>query len=86
MSKRYENSLKKKVRKVKRVDIPKTIGDHLDNLAIDLKNYSRFADAIEKNIDKLKWFGFQINDNLQQVIKILKERGIYKSIRDKERI
>lgn len=86
MSKRNENVIKKKMRKVSRVTIPKTIGDYLDNLVIDLKNYSMHADRVEKSVEKLKWFGYQINDNLQRIIAILKERGIYRSVRDKEQL
>ncbi len=100
MSKKYENVIKKNKRKVKRVEIPKKIGDYMDNLALDLTNYTIKADRLEKALlkmdeieaetlllmDKVKWYGYQITDNYKQIIKILRERGIYKSVRSKEQL
>jgi len=86
MSKKYEQKVKKYKRKVKRVPIPQTFGDYLDNMVIDLKNYTQYADKIEKDINKLRWYGFQINDNLQQMVSILQEHRIYKSVRDKVKL
>jgi len=86
MTERYENVIKKKKRKVKRVVSPTTIGDYLDNMTLDLKNYSMYADRVEKDVEKLRWFGYQLTDNLKQIVTILRERGIYKSVREKEQL
>lgn len=85
-STRYEHPINKKKRKVKRVDIPVTIGDYMDNLAIDLVNYSKRIKQIYEIVEKLEWYGHQIRDNYQQIITICKERGIYKSLRRKEQL
>jgi len=80
--------------------MPKKIGDYMDNLTIDLVNYAHKADLMEKKLlkmkdlpidlletmDKLRWYGHQIKDNYSQIINILRERGIYKTIRGKEQL
>lgn len=86
MSKVHENVIKKEKRKIKRVDVPKTIGDYLDNLTIDIKNLTNWTGKLEKDVEKVKWFGFQINENLTQIMKILRERNLTKSFREKEGI
>ena len=52
MTEKYMNPIKKKVRKIKRVLAPKTIGDYMDNLTIDLKNYSVQIKNIRKKLGK----------------------------------
>lgn len=66
--------------------MPKTIGDYFDNVVIDLKNYERQADHVEKTMRKLRMYGHQMNDSFQQFVKILKERGVYDKIRKMEQL
>ena len=87
MSKKYEKRIKKAKGKIKkRVVVPKKISDYITNLTIDLKNYSVRAKEAENAIEKLKWYGYQINDNFQMILKILKERHVYHTFGDMEQL
>ena len=83
MSEKYKNPIKKNKRKIKRVMQPSKIGDYLDNLLIDLANYQVRAKDISMEIDKLKKYGWQIEHNIKEIVNILKEHNIYKSVTEK---
>jgi len=76
----------KKLKKRKRVKIPKSVEDFSTNLLIDLKNYSIKIERVADDVEKLKLYGYQIGDNFRMIIKILKENNLFRSVMRKEQI
>lgn len=88
MSKKYENVIKKyKDKSRKRIQRPKNLEDHINNLGFDLKDIELFLHGInvlnikemgtEKlrfKIDRVKMMGFQAIHNLTQISRLMLER------------